>query len=515
MNRLLLLLCAAAAVRLPRASPAGDTLTAVVAVRGRERAVTFLRGEQPLIVAHRFCARAGVLDERAQARISVAVRKAIREDALLSSSSQPEIPWAFGGLLLVGPADGAQFAVGEVIPFDVDFLLPPTLEAHAGRGMTVCVEIRSIDSSSMSDESTRAQCFARAWAGRDDAATLHVDAISFSGYHVATLTARPADPADGGLVPRFHPPLARPDSSIVSFTTVDVGESSQTTYFAMTMKDSVISDPMDARGMAFLDGELFFKSTGTSNPGRNYPGIWLPSSGISPRLFLIGDVMSYEDVNRRAIDEDKRTVLQHEGPASPEARRMFQDWVRRGESQYAYAMVDKRFYLEKEQRMCLEYGGGTGDGDGEGSPGGTCGSHQEYQNFVERIKADYSYDLALATTAGSLGDVQAGRFIFGRFYSLKSIAVSVRLAPSAWRANGHWDGALAILRAAAKLGLNTDPAVAASASETSYAHVVGGICQTNDYIHSVLGFPIKGWAEFSAAVCTTYSSTALGRQLFF
>ncbi len=505
-GRLLLLLLLLVPA-LPLASPdAGAQLSAVVSLRdGRERSVKFSRNEQPLIVAHRFCARMGILDERQGLNVSRVVRKARREDQLLSHDA--EIPWAFGGLLLSRPADGAQFPVGVTIPFDIDFLLPPTLRAHDGRGMTVCVDIQSVDAVSLSDRNTT-QCFNRNWTGQDDGTTLNLDAISFSGYHIATVTAHPVNLGDNAPPPQYD--LPNSDSSTVSFTTVVIGEDAPSTiYFAMTMRDSVISNPMDARGMAFLDGELFFKSTGTSNPGRNYPGIWLPSSGISPRLFLYGDIMSFQDINRRAIDEDKGTVLKHEAPASPKARQMFQQWVRRGNSEYSYSMVDKRFYSAKEQRWCLannadlgkradEIAGQVGPGDTDGTG---CNAHRQYQSLVKQLKTNWAYDLDLATAAGSLADVQAGRFIFDRFYSLKSMAVSVRLAPSAWRANGYWDGALAILQAAAELGLDTEPAIAASARETSYAKVVGGICQTNDYIHYELGFSIKGWAEFSAAVC--------------
>ena len=40
-----------------------------------------------------------------------------------------------------------------------------------------------------------------------------------------------------------------------------------------------------ARPFAWLDGELMFRSTGSSNPGRNYPGVWLPTAGICPWWF--------------------------------------------------------------------------------------------------------------------------------------------------------------------------------------------------------------------------------------
>ena len=229
---------------------------------------------------------------------------------------------------------------------------------------------------------------------------------------------------------------------------------------------------MAARGMAFLDGELFFKSTGTSNPGRNYPGIWLPSSGISPRIFLLGDIISFHDINRRAIDENTGRVLKHEAPASRKARRMFQEWVRKGESEYSYSIVDKRFHLVGQQRTCL-VGDSLGDLDGDGTLDKECESHIAYRDLVRKLKSDWVYDSMRVTKAGSLDDVRAGRYIFDRFFSLKSLAVSVRLAPSAWRANGYWQGAMAILRAAATAGLATDPADLSSQSDISYTRTHG------------------------------------------
>ena len=43
-------------------------------------------------------------------------------------------------------------------------------------------------------------------------------------------------------------------------------------------------------------------STGTSNPGHNYPGLWLPSAGVAPYWFLYGEVASFRDINARGID---------------------------------------------------------------------------------------------------------------------------------------------------------------------------------------------------------------------
>ena len=211
---LLLLLLLLLVPALPLASPdAGAQLSAVVSLRdGRERSVKFSRNEQPLIVAHRFCARMGILDERQGLNVSRVVRKARREDQLLSHA---EIPWAFGGLLLSRPADGAQFPVGVTIPFDIDFLLPPTLRAHDGRGMTVCVDIQSVDAVSLSDRN-KTQCFNRNWTGQDDGTTLHLDAISFSGYHIATVTAHPVNLGDNAPPPQYD--LPNSDSSTVSFT---------------------------------------------------------------------------------------------------------------------------------------------------------------------------------------------------------------------------------------------------------------------------------------------------------
>ncbi|KAK7234729.1 hypothetical protein SO694_00199011 [Aureococcus anophagefferens] len=79
-------------------------------------------------------------------------------------------------------------------------------------------------------------------------------------------------------------------------------------------------EPAAGRRFAFVDEELMFRSTGTSNPGRNYPGFFLPTAGICPYWFQIGEhgTRSYsdqffaaDDLNERRRRALRSTAVQH------------------------------------------------------------------------------------------------------------------------------------------------------------------------------------------------------------
>ena len=151
-------------------------LQTTVELRGVQTRIFFEREEQPLIVAHRVLSKAGVLDQRKGAVVSRAVRRAIREDEL---RNRLESSRTLGGLLLDSPADGAQFAVGETIPFLIEFLLPPTSPQEA-RDTSVCVTIQSFSAAALDTERNTTQCFGHSWADQGANTTANGrDAISW------------------------------------------------------------------------------------------------------------------------------------------------------------------------------------------------------------------------------------------------------------------------------------------------------------------------------------------------
>ena len=443
--------------------------------------IRFERGQQPLIVAHQFCSRNGILSFEKCAKVAASVRRAAVEYEVARES------YTGVGLYLERPVDGDQFYIGEKIPLLATFLQPESFAS--GGEIEVCVDVHSIQAELLTEHSTT-QCFQSPLLSAENTSKLFVNAIAFPGYHQAVV--------------RIHSPgtLAVEENVSASFTTVSPHAGAPPNYFAMTMEKSVMSEPMAARGMVYLDEELLFKSTGTSNPGRNYPGIWLPSAGIAPRFFLYGDIMSFRDINLRGIDEENGTVLRHNAPSSAKARLQLQKWVKDGQVPNTYAIVDKRFHLAKKKHQCLQGGGVRGDFDNDGVRDPVCIPHVDFDDDSTFLKSSWKFDKSLASLAGSIDDVQSGEFIFGRFYSLKSMSVSVRLSPSAWRANGYWPGAVEILKISKEKGYKTEPSlVDYIALNGEERHVVGGMCDANSFIHSNLGFSIDGWEDFSAAVC--------------
>jgi hypothetical protein len=92
-----------------------------------------------------------------------------------------------------------------------------------------------------------------------------------------------------------------------------------------------------ARVLAFLGSELMFRSTGSSNYGSNYPGVWFPTAGICPRSFLEraqggGGDSSFFDLLHSSAGSWTRL---HRALADPDM------------------MFDKRFAIQYQQRMCF------------------------------------------------------------------------------------------------------------------------------------------------------------------
>ncbi|CAH0377940.1 unnamed protein product [Pelagomonas calceolata] len=192
------------------------------------------------------------------------------------------------------------------------------------------------------------------------------------------------------------------------------------------------------RLFALLDGELMFRSTGTSNPGRNYPGMWLPTAGICPWWFqqpTEGRPRSFAEIT------DSATALR----AGAEQR-----------------VFDKRFAFAYHENEDLEAWAALRD------------------------------DLrGMAATDGN------GRYAFDRFTSLRQLVASIRLGREAWVNAGLGAAADEVLARGAAAGLTTDPVAAPRSSPI----VVAGLCEVNDFVTS-LRVHIIGWIAARRAICT-------------
>ena len=109
-------------------------------------------------------------------------------------------------------------------------------------------------------------------------------------------------------------------------------------------------------------------------------------------------------------------------------------------------------------------------------------------------------DEALAVQSGSGDTLRAekgGNYVLDRFYSIRTLVVSIRLGSCAWRANGYWKAALNVLDIAATMGIPTRPVL----REDRRDQVLAGICNVNQFIHHDLGFNIDGWELFYRNAC--------------
>ena len=104
--------------------------------------------------------------------------------------------------------------------------------------------------------------------------------------------------------------------------------------------------------MALLDSELMFRSTGTSNPGRNFPKIWLPSAGLCPEWFLNynSPVVSFRDINQRKINPSKGTILREDRHPDDDDRAVRKQFRRN--ALQVFSMIDKRFSLGSVHYFC-------------------------------------------------------------------------------------------------------------------------------------------------------------------
>ena len=219
--------------------------------------------------------------------------------------------------------------------------------------------------------------------------------------------------------------------------------------------------PPSRRLFALLDGELMFRSTGTSNPGRNYPGMWLPTAGICPWWFqqpAEGRPRSFAEI-----------TMPHLLPAEADY-----EGLRAGAEPRVF---DKRFSFAYHENLDLE----------------------AWAALRDDLRA-----VAAATHGNghnrAADDVVSGRFAFDRFTSLRQLVVSIRLGREAWVEAGLGTAAAEVLARGAAAGLNTEPVAAPRSSPI----VVAGLCEVNDFVTS-LGVHIIGWRAARQAICAPKS----------
>ena len=338
-------------------------------------------------------------------------------------------------------------------------------------------------------ETTTTQCL-------DSAAIPSTFPVTFerAGYHMATfqVTANTIT-----------------TTTSVAFTSVSAQDVSAVFFdaFCDAIKPGQpLPHPMTRRPMAMLDQELMFRSTGTSNPGHNFPKFWLPSSGLAPEWFLnvFSPVTSYRDINKRKIDTAKGTV------AHVDRGSMDHDQGARtnlyANALTVFSMIDKRFALGSLYYFCTL--GKNRSLDNTGTMyrynATLCKEAVAWVAQKKKLALDWResnlVDETLAVQSGSGDTLRAekgGNYVLDRFYSIRTLVVSIRLGSCAWRANGYWKAALNVLDIAATMGIPTRPVL----REDRRDQVLAGICNVNQFIHHDLGFNIDGWELFYRNAC--------------
>ena len=441
---------------------------------GRIHTVSF--GELPAsadVDASRFCAKHGVLDDECSKLAS-----SMKSVQAKNRGDQ----W---GMSISSPPEGAQVRV----PGDLDVVLEfffENKETDPAENMYVCLNRTSTAPISGKETSERT-CWDT--ATRTGLSTFFPPKLV--GYHLGNFELMQWGREES---------LAH---ALVSFTTV-CNDSDTAVFFdayCNMPQEGSVPDPMSRRPMAFLNNELMFRSTGTSNPGRNFPGIWLPSAGIAPLWFMdvTSPLMSFRDINHRQVTRTGSvlhkdvTVASEENPA---IRKQLQK-----KALTVYPMIDKRFQLGKTHFFCTQGDSTLAEKYHVVLNETVCKEAIEWeeakQNFSTAWTRQGLVDVQQAQRAGSHLKVHDRRYVLDRFYSIRTMAVSIRLHPSAWRANGYWGAACQILSVAAAMGIDTLPVVRKRTAKSFH-----GICEVNQFVHAELGFPIEGWEDFYKSACS-------------
>ena len=268
------------------------------------------------------------------------------------------------------------------------------------------------------------------------------------------------------------------------------GETTMPNYF-YGWGSAASRHPRAGRLFGHVAGELLFQSGGLSNPGRNYPGMFLPAAGLCPDRFRFSGE-SFADLDAGGGGGDA-CGLARELLVGPMA-------------------VDKRYSTAYH---------------------GDDAAQRRWRTLVSDRLAPAFARLLLMDRASkhAWADVQEHRFFLGRFHSLRQLVASVRLDRAAWASNGYDRAAALILAMGHEAGLCVCPPAArpppfppppsppplhtggdnttssGSSRRSAVAADVVGMCAINDHVHFDLGFKILGWESFRRC-CSSAGSYA-------
>ena len=436
------------------------------------RNLVFTDNDDPTITSHRFCAKHGILDaDCASIKSEIA---SVQAEACTATNNL--------GLHIARPTKGEQIRIpAHTYSFNLMAFFPPATDTTMQANFTTCLVL--ISTYNAGEEVTTPQ---RCVTG----AIPTVFPFSFDaiGYHLATVEI-------------FSTSSNRKKSALtlatasVAFTTVSEADDKKAFFFDAfcdpVLPDQPAPHPMTRRPMAMLGKELMFRSTGTSNPGRNFPGFWLPSAGICPEWFLNmnSPLTSFHDIETKKINMTAGTVGHEERDEDDDDHQARQRM--RHNALKVFSMIDKRFGLGKLHYFCTA---------GKWKDEERCTPALEWnkltRDLTNRWRNEEMIDVERAIASGS-GDTLDHSYMLSRFYSVSNLVTSIRLDPNSWRSNGYWRAARSVLELASEMGMETRPVVREDVRE----RVLAGICDVNQFIHSDLGFQIQGWESFYKNAC--------------
>ena len=453
-------------------------ITITIPFQKRQRNLEFTTASNPTTTAHRFCSRQGILDHKCH-QIATEISKQIAQETQ--------------GLHIASPTASQQIPVPSTYNFQL-------INFNSNQSITTtCLFLQTTLNNGQ--ETTTRKCV-------DGIPSNFPITFNQVGYHFATFSIGTNNTKTNTPTENTFNSVA---STSVAFTSVSLQPTNSKAQFFDAYCDSIKPGdppprPMSRRPMALLSNELMFRSTGTSNPGHNFPGFWLPSAGICPEWFLNynSPINSFLDIENKKINQQEGTVLQIQ--REPDALDYKARARLRTASLAVFSMIDKRFDVGKTQYYCTLGQHRSIQGIDVATKynvtSDTCKTALVWKEHIERFSKDWIenqlIDYDAVKLSGSEETIETGKFMLNRFYNLRTIVTSIRLGPEAWHSNGYWEAAKNILIEGNKKGLETNPVVREDLREK----ILAGICEVNQFIHHKLGFQIQGWDQYYQHACT-------------
>lgn len=236
-----------------------------------------------------------------------------------------------GEVLSAAPAGNAKNSAADgALALDVHFAVigPPDEIAQV---VAVCFEIVVGYNFSIVPSSSGLPYCVNAHPGRHDMATISGLA---AGQHTLLAEMRWKT---GSAAPARDVGLTRTAFTLTSLVERRFGYTSEerSSFFLATARAG--GGESSARVLAFVGSELMFRSTGSSNYGSNYPGVWFPTAGICPRSFLPRSGHSggsFVDMLRSSASSSRRL---HRSLVDPNM------------------LFDKRFAMQYQQRTSVSH----------------------------------------------------------------------------------------------------------------------------------------------------------------